>query len=137
MTLWFVLGLMTAAAMLAVLWPLGRRDHAVRSGSDLAVYRDQLEEIQRDRIAGRIGDNEAEAAQIEVSRRLLAAADAETVPRVPTAKATRHRRVVAIAALVALPFGAAAMYLALGSPSLPDQPLAARSPDQSIENMIA
>ena len=139
MTLWFVLGLMTAAAMLAVLWPLGRRDHAVRSGSDLAVYRDQLEEIQRDRIAGRIGDSEAEAAQIEVSRRLLAAADAEaTMARsAPAASATRRRRVVAISALIALPLGAAGIYLALGSPSISDQPLAARSPDQSIENMVA
>ena len=139
MTLWFVLGLMTAAAMLAVLWPLGRRDHAVRSGSDLAVYRDQLEEIQRDRIAGRIGDSEAEAAQIEVSRRLLAAADAEAAMArsAPAASATRRRRVVAISALIALPLGAAGIYLALGSPSISDQPLAARSPDQSIENMGA
>jgi cytochrome c-type biogenesis protein CcmH len=137
MTLWFVFALMTAAAMLAVLWPLARRDRGMRSGSDVAVYRDQLEEIQRDRTAGRIGDNEAEAAQVEVSRRLLAAADAEAAQSAPAAKATRHRRVVAIAALVALPLGAAGIYLPLGSPSLPDQPLAARAPDQSIENMVA
>jgi cytochrome c-type biogenesis protein CcmH len=139
MTLWFVLALMTLAAMLAVLWPLMRRDHAARSGSDLAVYRDQLEEIQRDRMAGRIGDNEAEAAQVEVSRRLLAAADAEaaTTLTMPTTSAMRHRRAVALAALVALPLGAAAIYLSLGSPSLPDQPLAARNPSQSIDNMVA
>src|SRR5215208_379849 len=133
MTLWFVLALMTAAAILAVLWPLLRRDRAVRSGSDVAVYRDQLEEIQRDRTAGRIGDNEAEAAQVEVSRRLLAAADAEAAQSAPTGLAARRRRAVAVAALVALPLGAASIYLALGSPSLPDQPLAARAPDQSIE----
>jgi cytochrome c-type biogenesis protein CcmH len=139
MTLWFVLALMTVTAMLAVLWPLMRRDHATRSGSDLAVYRDQLEEIQRDRMAGRIGDNEAEAAQVEVSRRLLAAADAEaaTTLAVPTTSAMRHRRAVALAALIALPLGAAAIYIALGSPSLPDQPLAARNPSQSIDNMVA
>src|SRR5215211_5044871 len=139
MTLWFVLGLMTAAAMLAVLWPLVRRDHAVRSGSDLAVYRDQLEEIQRDRVAGRIGDSEAEAAQVEVSRRLLAAADAEaaTAPAPPVTAVTRRRRAVALTALVALPLGAAALYLSLGSPTLPDQPLAARNPSQTIENMVA
>ena len=49
----------------------------------------------------------------------------------------RRRRAVAIAALVALPFGAACIYLALGSPSLPGQPLAARRPDQSIESLVA
>src|SRR5215203_2395827 len=138
MTLWFVLALMTAAAILAVLWPLVRRDRAVRSGSDVAVYRDQLEEVQRDRIAGRIGDNEAEAAQVEVSRRLLAAADADAspLPAPPAIAVTRRRRAVALGALVALPLGAAALYLSLGSPSLPDQPLAARNPSQSIENMV-
>jgi cytochrome c-type biogenesis protein CcmH len=139
MTLWFVLALMTAAAMFAVLWPLARREQAMRSGSDLAVYRDQLEEIQRDRSAGRIGDKEAEAAQVEVSRRLLAAADAETAVTeiMPVASATRRRRAVALAVLVALPLGAATLYFSLGSPSLPDQPLAARNPGQSIENMVA
>lgn len=139
MTLWFVLALMTAAAMFAVLWPLARRDRGTRSGSDLAVYRDQLEEIQRDRAAGRIGDAEAEAAQVEVSRRLIAAADAETAKAAstPPVAATRRRRAVAIAALVALPLSAACIYLALGSPSLPDQPLAARRPDQSIESLVA
>ena len=45
MTLWFVFALMTAAAIFAVLWPLARRPSALRSGSDVAVYRDQLEEI--------------------------------------------------------------------------------------------
>jgi cytochrome c-type biogenesis protein CcmH len=138
MTLWFVLALMTAAAMLAVLWPLARRHGALRSGSDLAVYRDQLAEIQRDRAAGRIGDSEAEAAQVEVSRRLLAAADAEaaTSKIAPASIAARRRRVAAMVALLALPLGSAGLYLTLGSPSLPDQPLVARGKDQSIESLV-
>ena len=70
MTLWFVLALMTAAAIFAVLWPLSRGDRAPRSGSDVAVYRDQLDEIRRDQAAGLIGESEAAAAQVEVSRRL-------------------------------------------------------------------
>ena len=75
MMLWFVMALMTAAAIFAVLWPLARRT-PLRTGSDVAVYRDQLDEIERDRAAGLIGEREAEAARVEVSRRLLAAADA-------------------------------------------------------------
>src|SRR5215212_3504772 len=73
MILWFIFAAMTAAAMLAVLLPLRRRTPA-RSGSDVAVYRDQLEEIDRDRAAGLIGTVEAEAARVEISRRLIAAA---------------------------------------------------------------
>src|SRR5688500_5445910 len=104
MTLWFVLALMTAAAIFAVLWPLSRGDRTPRSGSDVAVYRDQLDEIRRDQAAGLIGESEAAAAQVEVSRRLLAAADAEAaaVPAAP-ATATMQRRFVAIVALVLLP----------------------------------
>ena len=124
MVLWFVLALMTAAAVFAVLWPLGRRGPR-RTGSDVAVYRDQLDEIERDRSAGLIGEREAEAARVEVSRRLLAAADAATPTR-SAAGMTRRRRVAAFAALILLPLGAVSFYLLLGSPKLPGQPLEAR-----------
>src|SRR5690348_1524883 len=123
MMLWFVMALMTAAAIFAVLWPLSRRT-PLASGSDVAVYRDQLDEIERDRAAGRIGEAEAEAARIEVSRRLLAATDVAAAAPV-TAVAWR-RRAVALAALVLLPLGAAGLYLVLGSPGLSGQQLAAR-----------
>ena len=56
MMLWLVLALMTAAAMLVVAWPLARTGRKPRSGSDLVVYRDQLDEIRRDRAAGLIGE---------------------------------------------------------------------------------
>jgi cytochrome c-type biogenesis protein CcmH len=141
MTLWFGLALMTVAAVLAVLWPLSRRGREVRSGSDVAVYRDQLEEIERDRAAGLIADNEAAGAKVEVSRRLIAAADAPAAPSNNAAAATRRRRAVAVVALVAVPLGAVGLYLALGSPLLPDQPLAARLAEaranQSMESLIA
>jgi cytochrome c-type biogenesis protein CcmH len=138
MTLGLVMALMTAAAILAVLWPLSRRV-PLNAGSDTAVYRDQLEEIERDRAAGLIGEREAEAARVEVSRRLLAAADA--VSPVPTAGSPRRRRATALAAMVLLPLGAAGLYLTLGSPGLPGQPQAARRdapPEQrSITELVA
>jgi cytochrome c-type biogenesis protein CcmH len=161
MTLWFGLALMTAAAIFAVLWPLARRTSQRRSGSDVEVYRDQLDEIERDRAAGLIEDKEAAGAQVEVSRRLIAAVDApapgsapagaattvagttsaETTLAATTLAATWRRRAVAIVALVALPFGAAGFYLLLGSPLLPDQPLAPRlvaaRGTQSVDGLIA
>jgi cytochrome c-type biogenesis protein CcmH len=139
MTLWFVFALMTAAAVFAVLWPLSRAT-TLRSGSDVEVYRDQLEEIRRDRAAGLIGDSEAAAAQIEVSRRLIAAADAEAaVAQAAPDAMTRRRRAIAVLALTVLPAGALALYLAVGSPSLPGQPLASRAPAerQSIAQLVA
>jgi cytochrome c-type biogenesis protein CcmH len=123
--IWAVLALMTAAAIAAVLWPLSRTAAATAAGSDVAVYRDQLAEIERDRAAGRIGEPEAEAARVEVSRRLLAAAEKESGAASPSA-ATWRRRAAAVAALVVLPLGTLGLYLALGSPGLPGEPLAAR-----------
>ncbi len=74
MTLWFVFALMTVAAIFAVLLPLGRSGRAQNQGSEVAVYKDQLAEIERDLAAGLIAAPEAEAARVEISRRLLAAA---------------------------------------------------------------
>ena len=55
MTLWFVFALMTVAAIFAVLWPLSRGGRPQSEGSEAAVYRDQLAEIDRDVASGLIG----------------------------------------------------------------------------------
>lgn len=125
MTLWFVLALMTAAAVFAVLWPLGRRNASAREGSEVVVYKDQLAEVQRDATAGLIGANEAEAARIEISRRLLAASEAEEAIAPPSS--LWFRRAVAVIALTALPLLAVGLYATFGSPSLGDFPLSERS----------
>jgi cytochrome c-type biogenesis protein CcmH len=141
--IWLLIAVMTAAAVLAVLWPLARRARDLRSASDVAVYKDQLEEIERDQGFGLIAPAEADAARIEVSRRLIAAADAARQSDRPAPDSPpRRRRAVAVGALVALPVGALAVYLAVGSPDLPGQPLATRAAqahggDQSVEAMFA
>ncbi len=141
MTLWLVFIMITAATVFAVLWPLAR-NKPVRLGGDVAVYRDQLDEIQRDRSTGLIGEAEAEAARVEVSRRLIAAADAdEKELPVQDKSSLVHRRVTAIAGLILLPAGALALYLTLGSPDLPGEPLASRvqSPAEArnVQTMVA
>jgi cytochrome c-type biogenesis protein CcmH len=139
MTLWFVFALMTVAAIFAVLWPLGRTAPAKSGGSEANVYKDQLAEIDRDLAAGLIGASEAEAAKVEIGRRLLAAADAER--DFPVKSNLRLRRSAAIVALVGLPVVAATLYLALGSPQLGDFPLAARArtadASQPLANLVA
>src|SRR6185295_17625819 len=89
MTLWFVFAMMTAAAVFAVLWPLGRAPGALREGNESTVYKDQLAEIERDVAAGLIGSGEAEAARVEIGRRLLAADDAER--KAPASSSLRMR----------------------------------------------
>ena len=127
MMLWWILALMTITALGAVVWPLLRARGMAATGSDLAVYRDQLEEIERDRSEHRIEPDEAEAARVEVSRRLLAAANAaNTKPESMGAVGRRRLAALAVAGVV-LPLVAVALYGVLGSPELPGQPLASRS----------
>jgi len=118
MALWFVLGLMTLAAAFAVLWPLSRAPSPRAAGSEMAIYRDQLAEVDRDLVNGVIGAAEAEAARVEVSRRLLGASKRDEAQ--PVATSTALRRAVAITALAMLPISSAALYLHYGSPGLVD-----------------
>lgn len=144
MILWVIFALMTAAAIFAVLWPLGRRPRAMAGGSDLLVYRDQLKEIDSDRASGLIGEAEAEAARLEVSRRLLAAAAPPPVPMMFAAAQTqwaKRRGVAAIAALAVLTLGPLSLYIALGSPNVPGEPAFTRvltsAGNQSIASLVA
>lgn len=126
--LWLLFAAMTAAAIVAVLRPLTRRIEAEDDERELDLYKDQLAEVARDLERGTIEPAEAEAAKVEVSRRLIAAADTlerrRASPRVGTRASTR--RGAAIAIVLAVPAIALATYLTLGSPDLPDQPFKAR-----------
>jgi cytochrome c-type biogenesis protein CcmH len=116
MTLWFVLGLMTLVAAFAVLWPLSRAPSRRAAGHEAAIYRDQLAEVDRDLANGVIGATEADAARVEVSRRLLAATRLDEIA--PPLASTSLRRAVAIVALVVLPLSSMALYLHYGSPGM-------------------
>jgi cytochrome c-type biogenesis protein CcmH len=137
MALLWIFALMTAAALCAVIWPLARARRLAAGPSDLAVYRDQLEEIERDRADGRIGHDEFEAARVEVSRRLLAAANADG--QTPSAIGDgRRRRITAMgAAAIAIPLIAVPLYGLLGSPDLPGRALSSEEHANSIAGIIA
>ncbi len=134
MLLWIIFAVMTAAAALAVVWPLAHKPRAAAGGSDLVVYQDQLEEIERDRNAGLIGEPEAQAARVEVSRRLLAAADVHALPPPPPLWHRRVAALVAVGVLCSLPI---VLYAVLGSPGIPDQPAYARLALPSDHDSIA
>ena len=144
MIFWVILALMTGAAIFAVIWPLARSGRAAPSGSEVEVYRDQLDELERDLAAGSIGKTEAEAARVEVSRRLLAAVDAAKAVSITAASTSTvsYRRAIALVALLVLPVGAGSLYLRLGSPGLASETLTDRRDIQadqqtSIENLVA
>jgi len=129
MTVWLVLGAMVLLALALLLPPVLRRESraAAREEYDAQVYRDQLAEIARERERGVVGEAEAEAARIEVARRLLAAdAAAGSAAQVADAAPAGSGRAAAAAAVIAAPLAAVALYVAMGSPGLPGRPAAER-----------
>jgi len=96
-----------------------------RADYDIGVYRDQLGEIDRDRDRGLLSATEAEAARLEVQRRLLAA-DRRRRPARPAGQRRRGARAAALAVTLLLPLGGLGLYLQLGAPDLPSLPLAQR-----------
>lgn len=119
---WILAAMMTLAVILILAVPLFEtRKLKDESGFALNVYRDQLAEIERDQQRGVLPADQAKAAQLEIQRRILALADA---PAVQPGR-TRHRRLIAVAAIL-LPIFGIVLYLTVGAPQLPGQPFAER-----------
>ncbi len=141
MLFWALVALLTAAAILAVLLPLGHTPRAAaRAAHAEQVYRHQLEELERDQAEGRLSASEMEAARAEIGRRLIAL-DSEAPEAPPGEGSHTARRVVSVAALAGIPILSLSLYLALGAPHLPGAPLAARLAEPAtsgdIETLIA
>ena len=132
MIFWILAAVLTVVAVVAVIRPVlaPRHPPADRADHDLEVYRAQLSELDRDLTRGLIGSAEAEAAKLEVARRMLAADRARAVPQAAAAMAGGRR--LAWALTLALPLGCLGLYLVLGAPELPSQPLALRDPTERL-----
>lgn len=113
-----LLGLTTlAVALLLVPLVLRGRGAQARDAYNLAVYRDQLAEVDRDVERGIVGADEAAAAKSEIGRRILALSPGAA----PVARSSTPI-VAATVAIILVPFAAWTLYWDLGSPSYADHP---------------
>ncbi|KAB0573560.1 c-type cytochrome biogenesis protein CcmI [Brucella pituitosa] len=142
MEFWLTAALLTLAATLTVLLPLTRnkQEFLPPEKNDLEVYRDQLREVEADAARGMIDTPSAEQARIEISRRILNAEKA-SAESAATIRKARSGRVLALAAVLAVPLIAWGVYPLFGAPDTPAMPLAARlanSPqNSSVDELIA
>lgn len=138
MFFWIAAALLTLGASLSVLLPFTRRAAraAPASEHDLEVYKDQLDEIERDQGRGLIGRAEAEEAKAEIGRRILRLRGS-LPPADPAKERTGNAaRLAAMAAVLAVPVVSWAVYAAVGSPDLPGQPLEARLSGNPANNTM-
>lgn len=129
MILGIALTVMTIAAIALVVLPLIRtsRGSATRAAHEIEIYRDQLDEVERDVARGVINAEEAEAARTEIGRRMLAATDgtpAGTQSATTGELPAKPRRITAIVTGLCVPALAVFVYVAYGSPNLPGKPAA-------------
>jgi cytochrome c-type biogenesis protein CcmH len=126
----FLLALLTAGTVGVLLVPLLRTRLAAtgRLQGDLAIYRDQLAEVERERAAGSLSAEDAAAARTEIERRLLAAADKDgnkDTGAEPQPAAAWHRFLPPALCLL-IPAFVLGLYLWIGQPGVPSAPFVPR-----------
>jgi cytochrome c-type biogenesis protein CcmH len=124
---WIAAALLTAAVVILLARPLMRKSAAAdMGGTDLAVYRDQLAELEREKARGLVEAEQAAAMETEISRRMLNASR-EAQPAVAT---TAPSRALTMLLAVLFPIGGLVIYLSVGQPDMPGLPLAERQVSQ-------
>lgn len=131
---WIIAGLMVLATAAIVVTPLlWRRAGATEAGQterkdyDLAVYQDQLRELDADMERGQITPALAASARIEIERRMLKAVDR---PEAVSDGAPPSHRLLSILLAIGLPIFAILLYMRLGSPDMPDHPFDRHGADE-------
>ena len=115
--------LMVTLLMVQAMRQAGSAQDVLAGSADLAVYRDQLAEIDRDQNRGILAPAEAERLRVEVQRRIL---ESDRLHRNEAEPSSGSPRWYVVGA-VALCLGAGiAVYTDLGVPGYPDLPLSTR-----------
>ena len=127
--IWLLGAALALVAASAVLVPALRRGPGALERSDgaMAILRDQLAEVGRDRERGVISEGEARGAEVEIKRRIIAAAGHVG----PSAGPMPGSRALLVLAALAIPAGAVALYGAMGAPQVPSVPFAERAGEQA------
>mgnify|MGYP003667349712 FL=1 len=123
---WIFLVLALIAAIAMVLLPMFRQAKGrssapapQRPGRNIDVYKAQLEELEADLQDGRLNVAEANAARLEIERRLLKSAAEQQQPTTGAQTSVAFLAVLTVVILLA----SGAFYLMTGSAGMPDFPL--------------
>jgi cytochrome c-type biogenesis protein CcmH len=129
--IWLFFALLIGFALVLTLPPLLRQPKDTGRATDLAVYRDQLKELDADLERGLITPAEAEAARNEIKRRILATSAPQA--QTQTAAGSRPAAIAVGLAVVAVSLG---VYLTLGSPTLPSRFYDAKAEQDASGNQM-
>jgi len=131
---WLIAVVFAAGALAYVLRPLIRRARGQvvkRSDANVAIYKDQLRELDAELAAGTLTPEDHSRARLELEARLL-----EDVPAVEVERASAGGRRAALVVGIAVPILAVAIYFVTGTP----RALSPQEPEvsaQQIDAMVA
>ena len=130
MLLWIGFGVLTAAVVALLMAPLQREQTTPgdAAAADLAVYRDQLAEIEAEQERGVVAADELEGARTEIARRLIRRADESSSGSGPASGVQESWRAQSVFYAIAglIPVLSVAVYLFVGTPHLPARPFTAQ-----------
>jgi len=141
MTLFWLVGAVAAAAVIAwVLRPLLARKKAAppsRAAANVAIYRDQLRELDADLAAGTLAREDYERARAELEARALRDAGQPDAPAAgPAPQALPSGRRFAWALAAAVPLAAVALYVLVGNPGAIDREAQLHASRAQVEAMV-
>jgi cytochrome c-type biogenesis protein CcmH len=128
--IWATFAILSLVAFAIVLYPVRMAGSGMLTRSDTVpkILADQMQEVQRDLDRGLISEAEAQAAQLEIKKRILSTLrQSESVPE---NGAAGGRKGILIAAIFA-PLFAVVYYTAMGSPDTPSLAFAERTEERA------
>lgn len=126
MIFWIAISALAAAIVigaLALALLRGRQSGATAAAFDVRVYRDQLDELERDVARGLVAVADAERTRTEISRRLL---EADRLAREQGPENTGGPAGLAVLGIALLLAGSGGLYWIIGAPGYEDMPLEKR-----------
>lgn len=133
---WLIATVFAAGALAYVLRPLLRRmgaQEVKRSDANVAIYKDQLRELDAELAAGTLTPQDHSRARLELEQRLL-----EDVPAVEVERAAAGGRRAALVVGIAVPVLAVAVYFTTGAPgALSPRPHEVEPTAEQINGMVA
>jgi len=114
--IWFIFAILSIIAMASVGFSMRAKTGVGGKESSLAIYEDQLEEVDADEARGLIDPADAHGARAEIKRRLLAKLRS---PDQETAAGRGQGNALLVVMMIAVPIFAVGLYSVLGNPGVP------------------
>ena len=119
--IWIIIALIITFTLGLLIWPILRDRNTqitVRESYDVAIYKDQLKEADREFERGLLTTEQLDAVKTEIQRKLIVAADQSAAAVYASSEPSNPKMITAFGLVLFLSIGSVAVYSYLGSPTL-------------------